>query len=185
MQHAHANIQAQMATSVGMANIPPRTHMQPAASQLPPTSFPVIRTNNPYAAVPAYYPPQAPMMNQSMPPTGMQYNNNSGQPSTTMNPYAPVNVAPYPPPPVNRPVHTGMRQEMPGMQPRQTPLPMNNFGGGRQNGMPSNSHPGPPRSQGLPPKFRPKFKGNFAGPQSSAGPQETPPRPPINPNRFG
>jgi hypothetical protein len=179
-----------MATSAGMPNMPSRTHMQPPPSQLPPPSFPAIRPNNPYAAAPAFYPAQAPMMNQSMPPTGMAYNNNI-RPSTAIhNPYAPVNVAPYPPAPVNRPMHGGMRQEIPSMPPRQTPMPSNNFGGVRQNGMPGNGAP-PPGLQGGPPtgaKFRPTFKGNFnKGSQPSAASQEPPARTqrPVNPDRFG
>lgn len=182
VQHAQANMQAQMATSMGMANMPPRSHIQPPPSQLPPASFQPIRANNPYAAPPAYYPVQAPIMNQSMPTSGISFNNNAGPSAPMMNPYVQANVAPYSAGPGNRPLQAGSN-----MPPRQTQMPMNNYGGSRQNDMPSNGGlpPVPPRPQGGAPKFQPKFKGNFTGSsQPSNGTQEQSSRPPVNPNRF-
>lgn len=187
VQHAHANMQAQMATSMGMANMPLRSHIQPPPSQLPPTSFQPIRANNPYAAAPAFYPVQAPMMNQSVPPSAISYNNNAVPPAPVLNPYVQANAAPYSAGPGNRPLQAGPRQDMSNMPPRQTQMPMNNYGGSRQNGMPSNGGlpPVPPRPHGAAPKFQPKFKGNFTGSsQPSNGAQEQSSRPPVNPNRF-
>jgi hypothetical protein len=73
------------------------------------------------------------------------------------------------------------------MPPQSQSRQVNNFGGNRQHGMPSNGGvqvgPGP---VGQP--FRPKFKGNFnPGPaRPPAASQEQPRNPrPVNPDRFG
>ncbi|GHJ85431.1 hypothetical protein NliqN6_1833 [Naganishia liquefaciens] len=187
VQHAHANMQAQMATSMGMANMPPRTHTQPPPSQLPPTSFQPVRVNNPYAAAPAYYPVQASMMNQSMPPSVIPYNNNAGPQAPIPNPYVQANVAPYPSGPGTGPMQVGARQDMSSMSSRQPQMPMNNYGGSRPNIMSTNGGlpPGAPRFQGTAPKLQRKFKGNFTeSSQPSNGTQEQSSRPPVNPNRF-